>query len=81
MSVFNNWYISKARKFEVQVKDSGKGTLALELNVYDTLKLDATPDQWRVIVDHLNAALKSAPNARSGQPTQPRIPAHREEDY
>lgn len=51
LSVFNNWYISKAKKFEVKADATQKSTVLLTLNVYDELKIDATPDQWAQIID------------------------------
>ena len=60
MSVYNNWYISKAKKFEVKTTPSDKGTVLLEINVYDGLKIDATPEQWEQIVSSLASALGGA---------------------
>ena len=50
MSVFNNWYISKAKKFETKAEATKKDTVLLTVNVYDELKIDATPEQWRQII-------------------------------
>ncbi len=51
MSVFNSWYIGKAKKFDVKAEPSKEGKVLLVINVYDELKIDATPDQWREIID------------------------------
>lgn len=72
MSVYNNWYIAKAKKFEAKATPTEKGTITLEVNAYDVLKIDATPDQWADIISILGNALSKAgdkPQARGGRRT------------
>lgn len=81
MSVYNNWFIAKARKFEPKAFRTDKGTITLEVNVYDGLKLDATPDQWAAIIDTVNRALASGAPASGGRQTAPPQQAPPPEDY
>jgi len=64
MSVYNSWYISKARKFNVKATRSEKGTVLLEIETYDGLKLDATPEQWGAIVGAVTPHLKNTGASR-----------------
>lgn len=72
MSVYNNWYISKAKKFEVKATPTDKGTVTLEVNVYDGLKLDCTPEQWADIIAVVQAEIaKNKPAGRKASAPPP----------
>jgi hypothetical protein len=77
MSVYNNWYIAKSKKFEIKATPSEKGTLMLEINAYDVLKLDASPEQWEDIIAVLGAALAKT----AARPTRPAARPTPEDDY
>ncbi len=57
MSLYVNGYLTKAKKFEVSASE-GKNGIILEINVYDAIKLELTPEQWKEVISKLTPLLK-----------------------
>lgn len=72
MSVYNNWYIAKAKKFEARAKTSEKGTILLEIETYDGLKIDATKEQWRAIIQAVEPLLLGKTSGTAPAPSRPK---------
>lgn len=57
ISIYFNAYLSKSKKFETKAVATDKGTVALDINVFDGIKLDLTPEQWVEVITAVTAAL------------------------
>lgn len=57
MSIYVNSYMTKAKKFEATASQ-GKNGIVLEINVYDSIKLEMTPEQWETCITEVNKFLK-----------------------
>ena len=57
MSMYINAYMTKAKKFEVTATE-GKNGIVLEINVYDAMKLEMTPEQWETCINAVQKLMK-----------------------
>ena len=57
LSIYTNGYLTKAKKFEVTASE-GKNGILLEINVYDVIKLEMTPEQWETCINAVQKLMK-----------------------
>lgn len=71
LSIYTNAYLAKAKKFEVTASE-GKNGVMLEINVYDVIKIEMTPEQWTECFEAISKFTKKG----GGKPA-----ARRDDDY